>query len=124
MVKILIVDDEVFARDAMAKIITRKGFEVIVASTGEECIKLFKTDNPQVIFLDIILPDLDGDNVYTYLKEIKKDVAVYFITGSGFVFTKENAIKAGASGYLQKPIELPELFKVLDEIKIKFGDQN
>jgi len=122
MVKILIVDDEVFARDAMAKIIARKGFDVLVASTGEECIKLFKNENPQVLFLDIILPDLDGDHVYTYLKEIKKDIVVYFITGSGFVFTKENAMKAGASGYLQKPIEIQELFKVLDDIKKKFGD--
>lgn len=122
MVKILIVDDEVFARDAMAKIIARKGFEVLVASTGEECIKLFKNENPQVLFLDIILPDLDGDHVYTYLKEIKKDIVVYFITGSGFIFTKENAMKAGASGYLQKPIEIQELFKVLDDIKKKFGD--
>jgi DNA-binding NtrC family response regulator len=122
MVKILIVDDEVFARDAMAKIIARKGFEVLVASTGEECIKLFKNENPHVLFLDIILPDLDGDHVYTYLKEIKKDIVVYFITGSGFVFTKENAMKAGASGYLQKPIEIQELFKVLDDIKKKFGD--
>ncbi|MGE4385198.1 MAG: response regulator [Endomicrobiaceae bacterium] len=122
MVKILIVDDEIFARDAMAKIIVRKGFEVLVASTGEECIKLFKSENPQVIFLDIILPDLDGDHVYTYLKEIKNDVVVYFITGSGFFFTEENAMKAGASGYLQKPIEMQELFKVLDDIKKKFGD--
>jgi len=124
MIKILIVDDEIFARDAMAKIITRKGFEVIVASNGEECINLFKEQNPQVVFMDVMLPDLDGDHIHNYLKELKKDVVLYYITGSGIVFTQEHASKAGASGYLQKPVDLEELFGVLEEIKTKFGVSN
>ena len=124
MIKILVVDDEIFARDAMAKIITRKGFDVVVASNAEECINLFKSEQPHVIFLDVMLPDLDGDHIHTYLKELKRDVVVYYITGSGIVFTKEHATKAGASGYLQKPVDLDELFQILNEIKTKFGTLN
>ena len=57
MIKILICDDEIFARDAMAKIIKRKGFDVFVASTGEQCLDLFKKEKPEVVFLDVMLPD-------------------------------------------------------------------
>ena len=123
MIKILMVDDEIFARDAMAKIISKKGFDVVVASNGEEGLKLFKEENPDVVFLDVMLPDLDGDNLHDYLKEIKKDIVVYYITGSELVFTPENAKKAGATGYLKKPVELNELFNVLAEIKNIFGDK-
>ena len=122
MINILLVDDEVFSRDMMAKIIKRKNFEVVVASTGEECINLYKEQKPQVVFLDVMLPDLDGDHVHSYLKEINKDVIIYYITGSETVFTPENAKTLGAKGYLKKPVELKDLFNVLDEIKQSFGD--
>ena len=93
MIKILICDDETFARDAMAKVIKRKGFEVVVTSTGEECIEMFKKENPDVVFLDVMLPDLDGDHIHTYLKELNKDVAVYYITGSDTVLRSSRALK-------------------------------
>ncbi|MDD5021404.1 MAG: response regulator [Endomicrobiaceae bacterium] len=122
MVKILIVDDEVFARDAMAKIVKRKGFEVFVAATGEECIAVFKKEDPHVVFLDIVLPDIDGDHIHTYLRELKQDVAIYYVTGTETIFTEEQASRAGAIGYLQKPVDITELFKVLDNIKEKFEE--
>ena len=124
MIKILVCDDEIFARDAMAKIIRRKGFDVIVASNGEECIDLFKKENPEVVFLDVMLPDLDGDHIHKYLKELKQDVNVYYITGSDSVFTRENAKMAGAKGYLQKPVDIDLLFETLDTIKKDFGEQS
>ena len=122
MIKILVCDDEVFARDAMAKIIKRKGFDVFVASTGEECINLFKKEKPEVVFLDVMLPDLDGDHLYSYLKEIKQDVHAYFITGSDVVFTEENAKNLGAKGYLLKPVNVTDLFNLLEKIKTDFGE--
>ena len=124
MVKILLVDDEVFSRDMMAKIIKRKDFDVMVASTGEECINHYKEQKPQVVFLDVMLPDLDGDHIHSYLKELNKDVVVYYITGSEAVFTPENAKDLGAKGYLKKPVEMKDLFNVLDEIKHDFGEKN
>ena len=122
MIKILICDDEVFARDAMKTIVSRKGFNVFTAATGEECINMTKKENPEVIFLDVMLPDLDGDHLFKYLKDIKKDVDIYFITASGTVFTKEKAKNLGAKGYLSKPVDMKELFDVLDKIKKDFGE--
>ena len=124
MVKILICDDEVFSRDAMARIVKRKGFDVFVAATGEQCISVFKEKKPEVVFLDVILPDLDGDHLYKYLKEIKQDVHSYFITGSDIVFSEENAKILGADGYLLKPVNITDLMNLLDKIKKDFGEQN
>ena len=124
MIKILICDDEIFARDAMAKIIKRKGFDVFVASTGEQCLDLFKKEKPEVVFLDVMLPDLDGDHLFQYLKELNQNLHAYFITGSGTVFTKENAEKIGAKGYLLKPVNIEDLFNLLDKIKKDFEEQN
>lgn len=121
MIKILLCDDEIFARDAMANLIKRKGFDVVVASTGEECISLFEKEKPDIVFLDVILPDLDGDHLHKYLKELNPDVKVYYITGSETVFTRENAQNIGAKGYLQKPVDIDELLKTLEEIKQTFG---
>ncbi len=124
MIKILLCDDEVFARDAMAKIIKRQGFDVLVASTAEECIDLFKKQNPEVLFLDVLLPDLDGDSVHKYLKEINKDVNIYYVTGSETVFTKKNAENLGAKGYLSKPVNMEELNSILLDIKKNFGEDS
>ena len=124
MIKILVCDDEIFARDAMAKIIRRKGFDVVVATNGEECIDLFKKENPEVVFLYVMLPDLDGDHIHKYLKELKQDVNVYYITGSDTLFTRENAKMAGAKGYLQNPVDIDILFETLDTIKKDFGEQS
>ncbi len=122
MIKILLCDDEIFARDAMAKIIKRRGFDVLVASNAEECIDLFKKKEPEVLFLDVLLPDLDGDHIHKYLKEIKKDINIYYVTGSETVFTKQNAESLGAKGYLSKPVDMEELSKVLEDIKKNFGE--
>lgn len=122
MIKILICDDEVFARDAMKTIVGRKGFDVFVAATGEECIDIVKKEKPEVVFLDVMLPDLDGDHLFKYLKDIKEDIDIYFITASGTVFTEENAKELGAKGYLSKPVDMKELFDILDKIKKDFGE--
>ncbi len=119
MVKILFVDDEVFARDNIARFMQRKGFSVYVAGTAAEALEVFKKEKPEVIFLDVMLPDLDGDHLFSYFKEIDPLVDVYFMTGSGTVFTEENAKDIGAAGYMQKPIFLEDLSKLLEEIQQK-----
>jgi len=121
MIKILLVDDEIYARDNMARLIQRKGFGICVASNAEECINVFKAEKPDVVFLDLMLPDLDGDHLFPYIKEINPAALIYFITGSGTVFSEEAAKNLGAAGYLHKPVYADNLFELLDEIKTKLA---
>lgn len=115
----MLVDDEIFARENMAKIVQRKGFSVCLAGTAEEALDVFKKESPDVVFLDIMLPDLDGDHLFPYFKELNPLVDIYFITGSGIIFTEEKAKELGAAGYMQKPVYPEELFKLLEQIKLK-----
>jgi len=123
MIKILLVDDEIYARDNMARLIRRKGFAVCVAGNADECLKVCKEEKPDAVFLDIMLPDLDGDHLFPYIKEINPDTVIYFITGSGTIFTEEHAKELGAAGYMQKPVYMENLFALLDEIKEKIGNK-
>jgi len=70
-----------------------------------------------------MLPDLDGDHLFPYIKEINPDTVIYFITGSGTIFTEEHAKELGAAGYMQKPVYMENLFALLDEIKEKIGNK-
>lgn len=115
----MVVDDEIFVRDNIARFIQRNGFSVCLAGTAEEALEMFKKEKPDAVLLDIILPDLDGDHLFSYFKEINPSADIYFITGSGTVFTEENAKELGAAGYMQKPIYHDELFKLLEEIKLR-----
>ncbi|MCL2506944.1 MAG: response regulator [Endomicrobia bacterium] len=115
----MLVDDEVFARESIARFMQREGFSVFLAGTAKEALEICKNEKPDVIFLDLMLPDLDGDHLFPYFKELNADVDIYFMTGSGSVFTEENAKELGAAGYMQKPIFFEELAKLLTEIKLK-----
>ena len=115
----MLVDDEIFARDNMARIVQRKGFSVCCAGTAEEALEVFKKEKPEIVFLDLMLPDLDGDHLFPYFEEINAFVDIYFITGSGIVFNEEKAKELGAAGYMQKPVYPEDLFKLLEEIKLK-----
>ena len=117
MIKILLVDDEIYARDNMARLVQRRGFDVCVAANAEECMKVLKEEKPDVVFLDIMLPDLDGDHLFPYIKEANPEAIIYFITGSGTIFTEEHAKELGAAGYMQKPVYVENLFNLLEEIK-------
>jgi DNA-binding response OmpR family regulator len=123
MIKILLVDDEIYARDNMARLIQRKGFAVCVAANAEECLSVFKAEKPDAVFLDLMLPDLDGDHLFPYIKEINPEALIYFITGSGTVFTEEAAKELGAAGYVHKPVYADNLFALLDEIKMKLPEK-
>lgn len=123
MIKILLVDDEIYARDNMARLIQRKGFAVCVAGNADECLKVLKQEKPDVVFLDIMLPDLDGDHLFPYIKEINPSALIYFITGSGTIFTEEHANNLGAEGYMQKPVYVESLFELLDKIKSKLEEE-
>jgi len=115
----MLVDDEVFARDTMAKFIRKNGFDVCVAGTADEAVGVFKKERPDIVFLDLMLPDLDGDYLFPILKKLNNSLDIYFITGSSFVFPEEKAKELGAAGYLQKPVLFEDLSKLLEEIKLK-----
>src|SRR4030043_389126 len=105
---VLIVDDEVGARESL-KMILKNDYEVFLAKNAEEAFLQIKTHSPDLILLDIILPDLDGLKVLEKIRQNDPDMIVIMITATKTVKTAVEAMKLGANDYVTKPFDVDEL---------------
>ena len=112
MIKFLIVDDEPDVVDSVSELFTLRNYNVITATSGTQALEMVKKENPNIIILDIRMPDISGIDV---LKEVKKShpkIRVIMLTGVEDESTKNMAIGLGASGYLTKPYSYSELLEM------------
>jgi PAS domain S-box-containing protein len=109
---ILNVDDDEIGRYAISRILTNAGYEVIEASTGQECLDLATKVNPDLIVLDIQLPDISGYDVCRRLKAdpVTSNIAILHLSAS-FINSQDQALglEGGADGFLTQPVEPPVL---------------
>jgi DNA-binding NtrC family response regulator len=105
---VLIVDDEVGVRESL-KMILKKDYDVFLAKDAEEAFIQIKEHSPDVILLDIILPDLDGLKVLERIKQNEPDIVVIMITATNTAKTAVEAMKLGAYHYVTKPFDNDEL---------------
>lgn len=106
--KILIVDDDTNICELLRLYIDKDGFDVAIANTGTQALKLFEQEKPDLIMLDIMLPELDGWQV---CREIRKtsQVPIIMLTAKGEVFDKILGLELGADDYVVKPFEAKEV---------------
>lgn len=108
MRKVLIVDDELGTRESL-KMILKKDYEVFLARDAEEAFIKIKEHSPDLVLLDILLPDLDGLKVLEKIKQSEPEIIVIMITATKTVKTAVEAMKLGAHDYITKPFDLDEL---------------
>ena len=124
MDSILVVDDEKNVRALLTKILSQDQLEVHSAGTGAEGLQLADEVDPDVILLDLRLPDADGMDILKTLKTRRPEAAVIIITAYGQIPSVVEAMKYGATDYLEKPFEPLEKLRlavgrVLDEVKAR-----
>jgi two-component system response regulator AtoC len=119
--KILIIEDEKLIRWSMGKHLTSQGYQVFQAESGEEGIKLFEINSPDIVFVDNKLPNMQGLDVILKLKSLDDDAIIIFMTAYGSIETAVSAMKAGASEYINKPFAFEEIDVILDNIKAKIS---
>lgn len=109
--KILVVDDDQDAREYLALCFTNLNYQVIEAGNGEEALKLAKSEQPDVIVLDVIMPDLDGYQVCRKLKDSEETehIPVILITVLRKLEDEIRGFEAGAHDYISKPYNKAEL---------------
>ncbi len=118
MSKILFIEDERALQRTVGEVLTEEGFNVLVAEDGEAGVRLAKSEKPDLILLDLILPKKDGFEV---IKELKKDPAtadlkIIVLTNLGSSEDVERAISLGATTYLAKvDYELEEIVKKIKD---------
>ena len=107
--KILVVDDEAMQRDMMKGFLEKQGYEVSLASNGEEALRLFSEHPFQLVLLDHRMPDLTGDEVLARMREMNPLARAIMITAYGNVDTAVKMMKLGADDFLEKPVDLIQL---------------
>jgi two-component system, NtrC family, response regulator AtoC len=110
---ILLVDDQDTIRFFLEKTLKQEGYEAVTAKTGAEAIEKAREVVPDLVLLDLKLPDMDGLEVLRRIKEIFPEIGVVMITAFGDIETAVNAMKHGAFDFVSKPINLDQLLMVI-----------
>lgn len=107
-IKILVVDDDKNICDLIGLYLKKEGFEVSFAYDGEEAIEKFKSDAPDLMILDIMLPKIDGIRVCREIRA-ESNIPIIMLTAKGETFDKVLGLEMGADDYIVKPFEAKEL---------------
>ncbi len=108
MARILVVEDEESFRDVISFTLQREGFEVILAETGAEGIKQFDVMHPDLVLLDLMLPEIPGTEVCKYIRA-KSNVPIIMLTAKDTEIDKIVGFELGADDYVTKPFSAREL---------------
>ena len=119
-VSVLVVDDEVLIRKSLAKVLKARGYVVEPASTGAEGLEKASQVRPQVMILDMRLPDTDGLSVLRRVRQLDPLVQVIVITAFGDVQSAVDAMKLGACDFLRKPYEMEDIVLAVESAAKSF----
>lgn len=108
MEKILIVEDDEGISDFVNLELEHEGFKAFVAADGRKALELFESEKPDLVLLDVMLPELSGLEVLRRIRKTSR-VPVIMVTARGETYDKVNGLDAGADDYLPKPFEIEEL---------------
>ncbi|MFA5802262.1 MAG: response regulator [Thermoleophilia bacterium] len=124
-IRVLLVDDETDYLEITAKRLTRRGYDVVTAADCMTGLALIADSRIDVVVLDMMLPDMDGNDC---LREIRKDdhsIGVIMLTGHASVHTGLTCLENGANDYCLKPVPLDELVEKIEIVyrDMKYGEK-
>src|SRR5690625_6330994 len=108
LANLLVVDDEANIRDLLAAALRFAGFAVTTASNGNEALTLVREERPDLIVLDVMMPDMDGFTVTRRLRARGDDMPVLFLTARADPKDAVSGLTAGGDDYVTKPFSLEE----------------
>jgi DNA-binding NtrC family response regulator len=112
---VLLVDDEDIFREATARQLSVRGFEVQTADCGERALELVQSDPPEVVVLDQEMPGMHGSETFIAIKKLNPLVEVIMLTGNTSVDNAIELMQQGTFDYLMKPINIDELLYKIED---------
>ena len=118
MKKILLVEDNEMNRDMLSRRLVRNGFEVAIATDGEQGIAMAQSERPDLILMDMSLPVIDGWEATRRVRAsgMTSGIPIIALTAHAMSGDREKAIEAGCDDYDTKPIEMPRLLEKINAL--------
>ncbi len=113
---ILVVDDEENAREGLSKILSKEGYAVEMAANGKEAIDTFRRHPFDLVITDMRMPLMDGFEVLREIKKLDENIGVIMVTAYGEVESYLEAMNMGAFEYINKPVRVNELKRVISKV--------
>ena len=121
MAKILVIDDEQSIRNLLDTLLRRKGYDVVLADSGRKGLDLFRREHPDVIVLDLKMPEMDGLTVLRQIRSLDPKKPVIILTGAGTAEAEQQVRALGVTEYVQKEFSMHLLE---DSLKRLLNNQN
>jgi UDP-3-O-[3-hydroxymyristoyl] N-acetylglucosamine deacetylase len=110
---ILVVDDEDGVRESVREVLSDEGYRVVDTADGTEVLRIIKEHRPELVLLDIWMPQMDGIGLLKEIKSQKPDINVVMVSGHGNIHTAVTATKFGAFDFIEKPVSLDGLLSTV-----------
>src|SRR6266850_2236495 len=122
--RIRIADDEELIRKSLVKLLSAEGYEVDAVGSAAEVLESVRNDPPQILILDLRLPDGSGLELLPRLKSLEPDLKVVVITAFGDLPTAVQAMRQGATDFIKKPYEMHEMVLAIERLKAGIAREN
>ena len=119
MPKILIVDDNEDNRDVLARRLQRRGFDITQASGGKSAVKQATSDAPDLILMDMNMPELDGWEATRLIRSQSLLMPIIALTAHAMPGDRERPIEAGCTDYHTKPVDLDRLLAIIESLLLE-----
>jgi two-component system, chemotaxis family, chemotaxis protein CheY len=116
MAKILVIDDEQNIRDLLDTLLRRKGYDVVVAESGQKGLDLYRRERPDVLVLDLKMPEMDGVTVLQQVRGLNPGQPVIVLTGAGTPEMEQRVRALGVSEFVAKEFSLHRLGDALKRL--------
>ena len=115
--RILIAEDDPLNMQLVREILTLNGFDIVEATDGQRAVELAKTTSPDLILMDMMMPNMNGFEATKLLRSDSQtaDIPIISLTASAMKGDVDEILAAGCSAYMSKPFKIPELLELLDE---------
>jgi two-component system cell cycle response regulator DivK len=121
MPKILLVEDNEMNRDMLSRRLQRRGYEIVTAENGEQGLSLARLEAPDLILMDITLPEMDGWEVARLLKasEHTREIPIIALTARVLVSDRAKAFEVGCDDYDTKPVDFARLTEKIENLLVE-----
>ncbi|MCP4542076.1 MAG: response regulator [Chloroflexi bacterium] len=116
MAKIMVVDDSLFMRNNLSKLLGRNGYEIIVAENGEQAVENYRQARPDAVIMDITMPKMDGLTALSEIRAFDSKAKVIMLTAMDQESAATQAIRRGAKDFLGKPAPPKRILAALQHV--------